>query len=82
MERRFGSNQSQNPEIRVIYSNLQAEFKFVCAPKRPERANFVIMSHYGQHDWSGFRTLAECEAQFSELIGYGRPNGYYVVVEK
>lgn len=31
----------------------------------PQRRNFVIQ--YRGLDWSGFRTLAECERQFGEL---------------
>lgn len=41
--------------------------------------NFVITCIYG--DWSGFRTLAECKKQFSELE-HTRPNYYFEVVER
>lgn len=53
-------------------------------PKRPTYNNFVICCDYG--DWSGFRTLAECQAQFAELEQMaktdGRGNGYYWVEER
>jgi len=49
-------------------------------PKKPERANFVICCDYG--DWSGFRTLAECQAQYRELESYNKPEGYYWVEER
>lgn len=35
----------------------------------PDQANFVI-EHTRFGDWSGFRTMAECERQFAELEGY------------
>ena len=34
-------------------------------PERPDRPNFVIL--WDGMDWSGFRTIPECEAQFPEL---------------
>lgn len=53
-------------------------------PMRPDRANFVICCNYG--DWSGFRTLSECTAQYAELERYAtntnRPDGYYWVEER
>lgn len=49
-------------------------------PKKPERANFVIVCEHG--DWSGFRTLAECQAQYGELTAKGKPDGYYWVEER
>ncbi len=49
-------------------------------PRCPGNANFVIVCHYG--DWSGFRTLAECEAQYPELESKGKPWGYYWVEER
>jgi len=45
-----------------------------------ERRNFLIVCNYG--DWSGFRTLAECEAQFDEFNEADRPNFFYSVVER
>lgn len=46
-----------------------------------EHRNFVIRCGYG--DWSGFRTLAECEKQFAELKDYfvksGGQRTYWVV---
>ncbi len=49
-------------------------------PKHPERDNFVIVCGYG--DWSGFRTLADCQKQFPELESAGRPDGHYWVEER
>jgi hypothetical protein len=49
-------------------------------PKQPDKANFVICCDHG--DWSGFRTLDECKAQFSELENMGRPNFFYWVEER
>jgi len=43
----------------------------------PERANFVIT--YKGMDWSGFRTLAECEKQFSSLENSVRTVNFAVV---
>jgi len=45
--------------------------------------NFFITCSYG--DWSGFRTLADCEKQFPELEGYFRMSAgarTYSVVER
>ncbi len=53
-------------------------------PVRPEHRNFVVCCHFG--DWSGFRTLAECQAQYKELEDmasyHKRPDGYYWVEER
>ncbi len=49
-------------------------------PRRPERNNFVIVCSYG--DWSGFRTLADCERQYHSLESMGRPDGYFWVEER
>ena len=46
----------------------------------PEHNNFVIICDYG--DWSGFRTLIECEKQFSDLEQRGKPNYFFEVVER
>ena len=46
---------------------------------RQERANFIIT--YKGHDWSGYRTLAECMPQFTELAA--RPDGRdFTIVER
>jgi hypothetical protein len=54
------------------------------APRFPDRVNFVICCERG--DWSGFRTLQECQSQYKELEGYARsanrPDGYYWVEER
>ncbi len=67
-------------EGRTIYTNRGGKFVSVLAPRARERCNFVIVCDYG--DWSGFRTLAECEAQFDELLAYHRPDRFFTVVER
>ena len=49
----------------------------------PEHRNFLIV-HAKYGDWSGFRTLAECEKQFTELEGYFAKDQtrVYAVVER
>lgn len=51
----------------VIYTQVNGKLTRTANPIRnsPSRRNFVIM--YKAMDWSGFRTLAECEAQFPEI---------------
>jgi hypothetical protein len=48
----------------------------------PNHRNFVILCGHG--DWSGFRTLGECERQFRELEDNHRehPTRTYQVVER
>ena len=71
---------------RLIYSMFRGKFSRTTekvSPEQAARANFVIICGYG--DWSGFRTLAECEAQFAELEKYFlESNGRreYAVVER
>ena len=66
---------------RTIYLGFNGKMTKVAEPQLPENANFVIQWH--DKDWSGFRTLAECESQFHELEN--RPNNgveAFTVVEK
>ena len=49
----------------------------VQSPSTDKHANFLIVCDYG--DWSGFRTLAECEKQIPELM---RSLKYYKIVER
>ena len=66
---------------RTIYLGFNGKMTKVAEPLLPENANFVIQ--WNDHDWSGFRTLAECERQFKELEA--RPNNgveAFTVVEK
>ena len=65
------------PMIYMLWNGKMVEQE---KAKRPERANFVICCDYG--DWSGFRTLAECQSQFKELEAKGKQNGYYWVEER
>lgn len=46
----------------------------------PNSPNFLIVCAYG--DWSGFRTLAECELQFPDLESRGKADGFFEVVER
>lgn len=48
----------------------------------PDSRNFLIVAEYG--DWSGFRTLSQCEAQIEELEGYYQSNNnrVYAIVER
>jgi hypothetical protein len=56
-----------------------SQFEKVCEPRLPNNANFVICCDHG--DWSGFRTLAECEAQFAEIES-SRPHSDFWVEER
>jgi hypothetical protein len=47
-------------------------------PSRPERNNFIIKSHYGEHDWSGYRTFEKC---LEQVMPPSRPEGFFIVVE-
>lgn len=49
----------------VIYSPLRGKMQKIAEPRLPNNANFVIL--FRGKDWSGFRTLAECEQQIPEL---------------
>ncbi len=64
----------------TIYRLRNGAMVKIAEPRLPLNANFVIVCEYG--DWSGFRTLAECELQFPDLESKGRPSGYYEVVER
>jgi hypothetical protein len=64
---------------RDIYVQFKGKLTKVAEPKgNPENANFVIT--WNGRDWSGFRTLAECEKQFGELEG--REDDPFAVVER
>ena len=45
----------------------------------PDKPNFVICCPSGE--WSGYRTLAECQAQYPTLENMGRPDRYFWVQE-
>ena len=68
---------------RVIYELRSGHMVRIRKPVgSPFRDNFVIVCWDGRLDWSGFRTLVKCEAQFGELTSKGKPDGYYQVVER
>ncbi len=54
---------------RTVYMQFKGKMTKVAEPRLPNNANFVIT--YNGRDWSGFRTLAECEKQFPELESRG-----------
>lgn len=50
---------------RYIYIPVGNKFRQILKPTNPTLRNFVIQ--YRGMDWSGFRTLLECEKQFPEI---------------
>ena len=62
--------------VRELINGVWIHTGFVQNAARP---NFVIVCRYG--DWSGFRTLAACEAQNPDPNGT-RPAGYYWIEER
>jgi hypothetical protein len=52
----------------VVATMFKGKMTKCAEPRNPQRANFVIVCMRG--DWSGFRTLAECESQYAELERY------------
>lgn len=66
-----------------ILTNEGGQFVSIGAARgNTDRANFVICSHFGNRDWSGFVTLAELDTRLPELLKLERPDGYFVVVER
>jgi len=63
----------------VAYKAINGTFKTTALPRNPSKPNFVICCEYG--DWSGFRTLAECESQYAE-IEKSRPDKTFWVEER
>jgi hypothetical protein len=66
----------------IIYESRNGKMIKVGTPRRPDRDNFLIICQYG--DWSGFRTLVNCERQIPELennlaMNSGRA---YAIVER
>lgn len=51
--------------MRTIYTQVKGRFVKVNEPERPNHVNFLI--RWRNMDWSGFRTLRECESQIAEL---------------
>jgi len=65
--------------VHVIYQQFKGTMVRVDHPKgQVGNHNFVIQ--WKGMDWSGFRNLKECIAQFSELEA--RPGDHFTVVEK
>lgn len=68
-----------NKSDKVVYEFVDNKFVQVGLSRLPvERSNFIILSHYGDYDWSGFRSLDACLKQEMPK----RPNGFYVIVER
>ncbi len=63
---------------RVIYQQFHGIMAKVEEPLRPNNTNFLIT--WKGMDWSGFRTLVDCERQFPELENKSGDN--YQVVER
>src|SRR5579872_3199078 len=51
---------------RVIYQQSRGLFVKVQEPINPGSSNFLIVSHYGGYDWSGFRRLDEINSRTSK----------------
>jgi len=66
---------------RVIYQQSRGLFVKVQEPINPGSSNFLIVSHYGGYDWSGFRRLDEIVPQLKDIEGQ-RDDGFYRVVER
>lgn len=65
----------------LIYVQVAGKFARCGEPKTsPERRNFVIT--WKGLDWSGFRTLADCEKQFPELERRRPGESDYAVEER
>jgi len=66
----------------TIYRMMNGKMTKVGDTRLPNNCNFIITCSYG--DWSGFRTLAECESQFAELeqAEKDRPGRGFEVVER
>ena len=67
---------------RTIYVQHNGKMVKITDPTGPvDRYNFIIQ--WNGRDWSGFRTLAECEKQFTELEASnhraGNPDSYTVI---
>ena len=68
---------------KTIYAMHDGKMTHVAEPTMNcESVSFLIVCRYG--DWSGFRTLAECEAQFAELEANEKqsPDRGYRVVQR
>jgi len=67
--------------MKEIYTQFHGKMTKVNEPSLPQNANFVIT--WRGKDWSGFRTLEECEKQFPELEARkNATDDLFAVVEK
>lgn len=67
---------------RIIYVHQNGKTVKHNDPRtNPDASNFLIVSHFGDYDWSGFLPLDECLVHMSRLEGL-RPDGYYRTVER
>jgi len=63
---------------RTIFVQFHGKMTKVDRPSKPHYPHFVIK--WKGMDWSGYRTLAECERQFAELET--REGDFFSVVEQ
>jgi hypothetical protein len=66
----------------TIWHSVNGKMFKIGKPRLPKNFNFLITCKYG--DWSGFRTLEECEKQIPELEQMMKedPSKYYNIVER
>ena len=65
---------------RIYLQKEDGSFLKVGTPRgNKERDNFLIL--YEGMDWSGFRTLANCEKQLPDIASRGK-NEHFTVVER
>jgi hypothetical protein len=64
--------------VNTIYTQFKGKMVQIGEAHLPQNANFVIT--WKGMDWSGFRTLAECEEQFGGLES--KDGDHFEVVEK
>ncbi len=65
--------------MKEIYRQFHGKMVKVNEPTRPDRPNFII--RWNGKDWSGYRTLIECERQFNEIESPIAADDPYTVVE-
>ena len=64
----------------TIYRGMRGRMVKVSDARLPGHANFVIT--WNGMDWSGFRTLFECEKQFQEIESRTGGCNAFAVVER
>ncbi len=64
---------------KTIFALFNGKMTKMDEAANPLKSNFLIVCDYG--DWSGYRTLEQCQAQFGALENSGRSNFFYRVIE-